>query len=77
MSAKELLSEGALGLDEAQRFTGLGRSYLYELMTSGRLPFTKCGSRRLIPKRALVELLADGLVGGVQVVPAGARQHSH
>lgn len=73
MSAKELLSEGALGLDEAQRFTGLGRSYLYELMVKGRLPYSKCGSRRLIPKKALVELLANGLVGVQQAIPAGAR----
>jgi excisionase family DNA binding protein len=64
MSAVELLRDGALGLPEASAFTGLGRSKLYELMDSGRLAYVKEGTRRLIPKRALQELLASCLIGG-------------
>jgi excisionase family DNA binding protein len=61
MSADELVKEGALGLREAQQFSGLGRSFLYEAMTNGELPYVKCGARRLIPKQALVQYLADRL----------------
>jgi hypothetical protein len=31
------------------------------MMTDGRLRYVKIGTRRLIPKKALVELLASGL----------------
>jgi excisionase family DNA binding protein len=61
MNNDELLQDGAIGIEEARKFTGLGRSVLYDLMSKGRLPFTKIGARRLIPRRALVEVLAQGL----------------
>jgi excisionase family DNA binding protein len=59
----EMLADGAMPVDEAERFAGVKRSFLYERMSNGELPFTKCGARRLIPKKALVEMLARGLVG--------------
>jgi excisionase family DNA binding protein len=63
MTATELAADGTIGVKEAQAFTGLGRTSLYELMDRGVLPYTRVGDRRLIPKRALVELLAAGMVG--------------
>lgn len=63
MSATELMSDGALGIEDAQRFCGLGRTVLYALMTEGKLPYTKVGARRLIPKRALVALLSRNVAG--------------
>jgi excisionase family DNA binding protein len=51
-------SEGALTIGGAIEFTGIGRSTLYALMGRGELPYTKVGTRRLIPRRALVALLA-------------------
>jgi excisionase family DNA binding protein len=60
--ADELLAEGALEVPEASIFSGLTRTNLYEHMQRGELPFVKIGKRRLIPKRALVELLKKGLV---------------
>ena len=62
-AAEELLADGALGVNDAVEFSGLSRSELYEAMRNGALKFCKRGKRRLIPKRALVRLLADGLQG--------------
>jgi predicted DNA-binding transcriptional regulator AlpA len=61
---QNLCSEGALTVSQAEEFSGIGRTSLYGLMGQGRLPYAKLYGRRLIPKRALVALLADGLVGG-------------
>src|SRR5262249_30226028 len=44
---------------------GIGRSVAYELMSAGRLAFTTVG-RRLIPRSAVVKLLAEGLQGLIQ-----------
>jgi excisionase family DNA binding protein len=38
----------AISVDDATALTGLGRSTIYELMTTGQLPFVKLGARRLI-----------------------------
>lgn len=66
--APSICSDGTLSLPEAIEFTGLGRSELYLRMDDGRLPFVKHGRRRLIPRRALVQMLEAGLVNG----PEGA-----
>jgi excisionase family DNA binding protein len=58
----ELLSEGAVGVPEAEEFTGLGRTYLYSLMERGELRYAKVGKRRLIPRAELRRLLAACLV---------------
>lgn len=61
-SASEMLAEGTLGLEEAQRFSGMGRTFLYTAMDRGDLPYTKAGRRRLIPKTALIAFLARNLI---------------
>ena len=45
----------------------LGRSTLYGLMERGDLPYACIGTRRLIPRRALVDLAASRLRGVIQV----------
>jgi excisionase family DNA binding protein len=60
-SATEMLAEGALGMEEARRFSGMGRTFLYAAMDRGDLPYTKVGRRRLIPRRALIAFLARNL----------------
>ena len=60
-AAAEVVADGAMGVPEAVRFTGLSRAELYRLMCSGALAWLKHGRRRLIPRRALVELLAAKL----------------
>ena len=42
---------------------GVSRSVLYELMQSGRLPYSQVGRKRVIARRALAELLAKSVVG--------------
>lgn len=61
---KDVLEDGALTVAEAEAFSGLGRTTLYAAMARGELAHTRVGRRRLIPKRALVELLSRELVGG-------------
>ncbi len=48
----------SVSVEEAARLLGLGRSNLFKLMESGELRSVKVGSRRLVPRRALEELLA-------------------
>jgi excisionase family DNA binding protein len=64
----QLVTDGAVDVAEACRFTGLGRTFLYQLMDRGELRYAKVGRRRLIPRAELVRLLAGGLVGA----PRGA-----
>ena len=59
---EDLLNDGAMTVDEAVIWSGVRRTRLYAAMASGRLPFVQMGGRRLIPRIALQELLADSLV---------------
>lgn len=43
---------------EAARVLGIGRSHLYELLAQGRIRSVKLGARRIIPRDAILELLA-------------------
>jgi hypothetical protein len=60
----ELTRDGAMGVQAAVAFAGVGRTKLYAMMDSGDLPYSMVNGRRLIPRRALVDLLARNLVGG-------------
>jgi Helix-turn-helix domain len=57
-----LVEDGLLTVGEAQEFSRLSRSDLYARMGRGELAYCKLGKRRLIPRRALVELAARSLV---------------
>jgi excisionase family DNA binding protein len=57
-----LVEAGLRTIEEAQEYSRLSRSSLYNLMETGQLVYTKIGRRRLIPFRALVELAQRGLV---------------
>lgn len=59
----DLLSDGLVTVREAAAFLNLSRSTLYALMEQGRLPYTRIGRARRIPRRALIELAAANLVG--------------
>ena len=60
----ELVQDGLMTIREAVAFLRLGRSTLYGLMERGDLPYARIGARRLIPRRALVDLAASHLRGG-------------
>lgn len=59
---------GAISIEEAVKFTGIGRSKLYQAMASGELPSFKFGKRRLIRREAvsawLARLEADSIATG-------------
>jgi excisionase family DNA binding protein len=61
-ATQHLLSEGTIGVAEAEAFTGLGRTFLYSLMESGQLRYVKAGKRRLIPRIELTRMLAERLI---------------
>lgn len=58
----ELLADGCITVLEAAKFSGLGKSTLYELMDAGRLAYVRVGRARRIPRRELVRFLASQLV---------------
>jgi excisionase family DNA binding protein len=60
-STEQLVEDGAVGVAEASKFTGLGRTFLYSLMDAGRLKYVKLGKRRLIPRAELRRLLAESV----------------
>jgi excisionase family DNA binding protein len=62
-TAEDLVADGLSTVPEGQSFTRLSRAKLYDLMAHGKLPFVLIGRRRLIPRRALVELAARQLRG--------------
>ena len=66
----ELATDGGVSVAEAARFLGVSRSLVYEYMGAGRLAYGKLGTRRIVPRAALVRLLADGLVGGEGAIGA-------
>lgn len=59
---EELAADGVLSVAEAAVFAGLGLTELYARMNAGTLAYVKLGRRRVIPKRALVAMLAENMV---------------
>jgi excisionase family DNA binding protein len=53
---------GLMTVAEAATFSRLSRSDLYARMERGELAYCKLGRRRLIPRKALVEMVERGLV---------------
>ena len=62
-----LVEDGLVKVPEAAAFLRLSRSNLYAMMERGELPFVKIGRSRRIPRRALVQLAARGIRGGVKL----------
>ena len=58
--ADDVWMDGGMTITEAARFAGIGRSTLYGEMDAGRLAYAKVGRRRVVARRGLVELLAQG-----------------
>lgn len=54
----------AYRIDEAVKASGLGRSFLYERMSSGDLPSVKVGRRRLIMHDDLMRFLKGAVSQG-------------
>ena len=67
----ELVQDGLMTIREAIAFLRLGRSTLYGLMERGDLPYACIGARRLIPRRALIDLAAGHLRGAIPALATG------
>lgn len=65
-SAEATCREGALSLARAGRFCGVSKAVIYELVKAGKLPSLPFGRRRVIPKQALVALMARLLEAEVE-----------
>lgn len=61
--ALDLVSDGLLSIREACAFLSLGKTKIYELMSTGELPYVSFGGCRRIPRRALVQYAASRLRG--------------
>lgn len=61
MSAAELTADGALVIEDAVRFSGIGRTTLYAMIAAGEIASVKIGKRRLIPRRELKRVLEENL----------------
>ncbi len=57
--ASRLYERGAMTVEAAAEFMGLGRTFLYGAMERGELRYIKAGKRRLIPRQAAVDYLAS------------------
>src|SRR5262249_1297634 len=64
---EDLVADGVVSIREAGRLTGLCRSQIYNLARVGPLPLVKLGKRTLVPRRAIVRMLAAGV--GAPVAP--------
>lgn len=63
-AAADVVADGVLTVKEACDFLKVGKSEVFKLMGSGELRSLKIGKRRLIPKKAAVDLLAKKLATG-------------
>lgn len=59
MNDNEKLDRLAYSVTEAAQVLGLGKTTVYGLMDSGKLPFCRIGTRRRIRSADLHALLAD------------------
>jgi hypothetical protein len=67
-----LVSDGLMTIPEAEEFSRLSRSDLYARMDRGELAYCKLGKRRMIPRRAMVEMVEMARQGLVVRQPAMA-----
>ena len=70
-SALTMLEDGLMRPVEVARFLGVSSTTVWRLLDGGKLPSTKIGGARRIPRRAVVELAAMNLRGpGCGMTPA-------
>lgn len=55
-----LWRQGGIGIREAADFLGVSRRSIYNLIERKELPATRIGGRRLVSRRALIDLLETG-----------------
>ena len=61
-----------LTIAEAAEVLGVSRAFAYELAARGEIPVLRLGRRRLVPRKALLEMLGEEVEGSSSVPPAPA-----
>ena len=56
---RDLVAEGTLSIKAAMAFTGMGRRTIEDAVRRGALPVVRMGRRVAIPRKALVQFLAE------------------
>jgi excisionase family DNA binding protein len=57
-----LFDQGTMSIGEAAKFMGTSTDTVYRLLRNGKLPYTRVGTDRKIPRAALVYYLEQGHV---------------
>jgi excisionase family DNA binding protein len=57
LPSDSIWADGGMRVSDAAEFIGVSRTVLYDLMRSGELPFSQPTRDRVVPRRALVQLL--------------------
>lgn len=58
---RELWDEGSMTVTQAAKHLATSRKTIFLMMNDGRLPWARLGSRRRIPRRAVLDLLVGRL----------------
>ncbi len=70
----DVAADGTVNVEDACEFTGLKRTFIYKLMTDGKLAYTTVGRRRLIFRSSLRNLLRrDAVTPTADATPEDAR----
>lgn len=62
---RSLLEEGVVTVKEAATFMGVTTRTIWNLMDRGELPWTKVGTARRIPRKAVIAMLSKNLQGPI------------
>lgn len=71
-TALSLCAGGGMTISRACEFAGISRRQLYRHIAAGELAYSKIGRRVVIPREAVVRLLASRLRGA-----GGVREEEH
>lgn len=61
MTKTEILAEGLERVSQAAQRLGINRNTLYEWIKEGKIPFTCINGTYRVPRRAVSEMLENGL----------------
>lgn len=64
VTVDEVVKKGAVGIPEAQVILGVGKTAVYDLLKTRKLPFIRINSQRKIPLAALEKFIAERLTQG-------------
>ncbi len=57
-----IVADGGMKVGEVCKFLSASRPMVYQMMNRGQLPYFLVGQRRRIPRKAVIDLAANGLI---------------